>query len=103
MERRIGKKCSSVTVARTVVAILRLMMTGKIVTSACLYITRRNYLLTIRIQEKITMINYLEEYQQLYQSIQDCLNLDPDQWTDKQVIDEIALVLDIFKELIPNE
>ena len=52
---------------------------------------------------KITVINYLEEYQQLYQSIQDCLNLDPDQWTDKQVIDEIALVLDIFKELIPNE
>lgn len=51
---------------------------------------------------KITVINYLEEYQQLYQSIQDCLNLDPDQWTDKQVIDEITLVLDIFKELIPN-
>ena len=51
----------------------------------------------------ITVINYLEEYQQLYQSIQDCLNLDPDQWTDGQVIDEIALVLDIFKELIPND
>ena len=48
------------------------------------------------------MINYLEEYQMLVSAIENCLAFDPEKFTASETLDEITLVLDIFKELVPG-